>query len=373
MIISSREGKLKTSSTMKNKKPKLLMVCRTSFGYQVTLYHWCKNLRHTYDITYICLNDRFAREEIALSGVRVKYVFSTSHKLIRGIKYIFESLKEITKNYDLCIIEYFTGCVFLRWFRPFANLILDIQTGSINNSKTKRICDNLLLRIEAFHFKNKTILSERLSNKLKLGGTHIVPLGAHVISEKQKKFSRIDLVYVGTLQNRRIEKTVLGFDKFYQEYKNKYDFSYTIIGRGADNEEDELRELVKSLALQGVVEIVGYVKNEDLKVFLDSCNVGVSFIPITEYYDLQPPTKTFEYLMSGMPVIATKTSENCRVVNNNNGVLINDTIEGFYQGLTELYKRRNDFKSDQIRSTVKEYTWENIAINNLKPYLDELH
>lgn len=41
---------------------------------------------------------------------------------------------------------------------------------------------------------------------------------------------------------------------------------------------------------------------------------------MTEYYDSQPPTKTFEYALSGLYVLATKTRENEKVITNDNGV-----------------------------------------------------
>jgi len=42
------------------------------------------------------------------------------------------------------------------------------------------------------------------------------------------------------------------------------------------------------------------------------------------YYDCQPATKTFEYILSGMVCIATSTYENKKLINNINGVLCND-------------------------------------------------
>ena len=90
---------------------------------------------------------------------------------------------------------------------------------------------------------------------------------------------------------------------------------------------------------------------------------------MTPYFDCQPPTKTFEYLLSGMPVIATATYENSLVVNDGNGVLINDTADSFCEGLEKLANNRVVYNSEKILTTCKQYTWENIIHNDLKSYL----
>jgi glycosyltransferase involved in cell wall biosynthesis len=95
-------------------------------------------------------------------------------------------------------------------------------------------------------------------------------------------------------------------------------------------------------------------------------------VPITPYYDFQPVTKLYEYMLSGMPVIATNTHENRLVVNDDNGVLINDTPEDFCNGLAKICENRNSYNSLDIRKTVESYTWENIVNTILKPYLLKL-
>jgi glycosyltransferase involved in cell wall biosynthesis len=148
--------------------------------------------------------------------------------------------------------------------------------------------------------------------------------------------------------------------------------SYTIIGSGYNNEEEGLKNLVREEGLEGVVKIVGYIPTNRLAPFFDEANVGVSFIPLTDYYDVQPPTKTFEYLLSGLPVIATHTSENRRLIDDINGILIEDTTEGFYQGLLELYERRYMFNAEEIRTRAQVHTWEQITTQRLIPLLNSI-
>ena len=73
-----------------------------------------------------------------------------------------------------------------------------------------------------------------------------------------------------------------------------------------------------------------------------------------------------------MPVIATHTSENKKVVHTKNGVLVGDSKENFYSGLKEIFEKKHLFDSSKIRNEAISYTWENIVIKNLKPYLERI-
>ena len=95
--------------------------------------------------------------------------------------------------------------------------------------------------------------------------------------------------------------------------------------------------------------MAGHLKHDDLLPFWKRYNVGVSFVPVNEIYAVQPPTKTFEYLLAGMPVIATGTSENRRVVSEKNGLIVKDTAETLFQGLQHLYAKRKAFSLERLR------------------------
>jgi len=140
---------------------------------------------------------------------------------------------------------------------------------------------------------------------------------------------------------------------------------YTIIGKGWHKEEEILLKFVNQLKLQKHIELIGYVANNELQPYYEKANVGVSYIPMTPYYEFQPATKTFEYLMAGMPVIATKTYENKQVVNQQNGVLIKDTPESFAKGIEQMFNQHSFFIENTIRQSVEGYEWSKI-IQNMK-------
>jgi len=218
------------------------------------------------------------------------------------------------------------------------------------------------------------VISSNLAKRLGLLGpkVHILPLGADVISPTDKEFDTLRLIYVGTLHNRRIDDTIIGFHRFFLEFHDRIQCTYKIIGSGYRGEEEDLRRLVRRLDLQSVVEVLGRIPHEELRPYFDASNVGIAYIPITKMYDVQPPTKTFEYLLSGMAIIATSTTENMRLVNMKNGVLVEDNAESFCAGLKQIYERRKGFDSSSIRDEGRPYMWKTIVENNLHPYLERL-
>jgi len=358
-------------------KKNLVIINQAQFGYHLDTYFYCKYLRDQISVKYICWDHTLPK--VKMKNVEIIYVNRDSCTIKRSVMFIKTVVKEINDYktlYDLIIfIKYFKiVSLLLRLIKPDNLYIFDIRTSSVSRIKIIRMIYNSLMIFESYFFQHITIISNGLAKKLSLQRkAHILPLGAEVISTQSKILSfELNLIYVGTLYNRNIEDTLAGFKEFYNKYKTKINMTYTIIGAGIDNEEEELKAFVRKNHLSSVVRIVGQVKHQELKEYFDASNVGVSYIPITEYFDSQPATKTFEYLMSGMPVIATATTENKAIINKSNGVIINDSPHCFLKGLVEIFNKKENYDSATIRKSVEKYTWENIT-NALYLYLIDIY
>ena len=268
-------------------------------------------------------------------------------------------------------IVYFPGCSLLRYMGARTRLVVDIRTGSIRENPLARWWEEWLMRKECTRFQNICVVSRSLAERLRLplNKAHVLPLGAERMRLKAKQFDRLDLLYVGTLDGRRIEDTVIGFERFLQDYGSEITLTYTIVGDGHKGQLETLRRMVRAKGLDRIVSLPGFVHKTQLESTFDRCNVGVSYVPINETYNCQPVTKTFEYLFAGMPTMATATTENKRVVNRVNGVLIQDTPEGFYSGLKEIYARRDEFDSDKVCRCCPESSWDRIVGLNFIPYI----
>lgn len=354
-------------------KKKIILINDRQFGYHNDTYFYCKYLGNNFDITYLCRDYNYKKN--SLKNIKVIYISRNGSKVERYIRFITKIIKEIKKiNYDLIFIKYVKGCSVLKIIYPKKKYILDIRSGSVNKKYFSRLVFNSLVRFESFFFENITIISKSLADYLKLNQNKIqvLPVGSRIISQTAKSFDEFNLLYVGALHNRNIEQTITGFDKFYNEFKGKINLQYTIIGYGNEQDEKNIIKIIKEKKLENVVQFLGLIPYNQIKSYFDSHNIGISFIPITDYFDPQPPIKTFDYILSGMAVLGTSTKENRKIINEINGILITDNYDAFYNGLKKLFYNRKLYNSKEIRKTCQSNLIENVVNKNLKEYIENI-
>lgn len=348
----------------------VIIVSSAQFGYHIDTYYYCKYLKHKCRVTYIGWDLGFA--PIAMDGIQVISV-NRQGGLIRAIRFL-TAFWNLTKNKEAIIfVKYFKFVSWLiRLMRPKNAMVLDIRTGSVEKNILARKFYDTVLKIEALFYENITVISSGLSKKLGLAKkAEILPLGAEVISSTDKVFNDLKILYVGTLYNRNLEKVIYGLKKYLSQSETPEKVALTIVGDGLPGQLDRLIMETERCGISEVVKFKGRVPHDQLKPLFDTHNVGLSYIPLTAYFDDQPPTKTYEYLMSGMPVIATKTSANQLIINHENGVLIGDAPQDICTGIKLIEQKMDRFCSKSIRMSAQDYQWQRI-VENLHTYLCNL-
>lgn len=347
-----------------------MIINQQQFGYHSDTYYYCKYLSTKKDVTYICWD--YGLKKLTLPDVRILYVSRRGNLPRRNFRFILQARREVCKGHDYHFVKYFNGCLLLMLLSGRTNFLLDIRSWSVLAKKSSRMAYNLCLKLEMTFFRHVSVISKSLADRLNvLQRATILPLGADILSSKAKSFNKLNILYVGTLYNRNLDQVLKGFAFFLKNHQPKIPVHFTLIGSGLGTEEEQLKDLVRELKIQTAVDVIGQVPHDELTPYFDTHNIGVSYIPITDYFDVQPPTKTFEYMLSGMPVIATGTYENQKIITNENGVLIRDTAEGFYHGLVQMYQNLHAFDSNRIRDNARSHTWKNI-VDILDETLDRL-
>lgn len=344
-----------------NKKPRLLIIHKNQFGYHTGNFEMTTRLAGRYDITFICFDSGLKR--VPTEKINIKYVSANGGYFKRGYHFLKACFCEFKNPYDSIFITYFLSSSLLAIFSR-KKIIIDFRTGAVNKKLWKRRLNDGIAMLEAKAFAHVTLISEGLRVLLKVSEekSSILPLGANVISAENKTFKTPKLFYIGTLNNRNIEQTILGVSSFLnQNPKYKTSLEYNIVGSGFNNEEKKLSQLVTELKLENNIILHGRKSHDEVQALFDSSNIGVSYVPMTQYYDHQPPTKTYEYILSGMACLATATSENKKCIQVNNGILIEDTASAFTDGLEKLVNNFDEFDSVRIRETLKDHTWEKIS------------
>lgn len=347
---------------------KLLIIHKKQFGYHTDTFEISRTLNSQLEITYVCFDSNMPK--ITMPKVDIIYVDSKGSFMRRALRFIEISNNFIKKDFNYVFLGYFSFCSILKILSS-KNIILDFRTGSVNKSNLKRYLDDSLKSLEAKLFNRITVISEGIRKKLYISKqkTYILPLGANELSNKLKSFKTPKLFYIGTFNNREVHKTILGVALFLEKFpKLKEHLTYDIVGFGYEREEINLNDIINELKLSNNIMLHGRKSHEDVKYLFDECNIGISFIPITSYYDHQPPTKTFEYILAGMICMATSTKENEKYINEKNGVLHLDNPQSFSLALEKTISDFNIYTSKSIRETLKQNTWENIA-SNFKTYV----
>lgn len=345
-------------------KPTLIFIGAKQFGYHTDAYKLARYLKESFDIIYICLDCNM--EKIVIDGVDVRYVSGDGRSIVRLWRLIYFSLNVI-RDYPFAFVFliYFPLCSFVSILSR-RKIVVDFRSGSVAALKLVRSLRDILSTVESRFFSRVSVISLGLAKTLHIQKKKmfILPLGSDIISSKPKLFDSPRLFYIGTFGNRNLHHVFLGLSMAIKEKPDlRAVISFDVVGFGYRGEERGLRKLVGDLGLQGIVRFHGRLSHDDAKMFFDKSNIGISYVPITDYYDHQPPTKTYEYILSGIPVIATATSENARLISSVNGVLCQDTPDSFANALLICISKFPEYESEVIRATLSGATWENIASN----------
>ena len=345
----------------------ILLLDREQYGYHIDTLKYCDFLSLNYQVTLFCINNKLPK--VKEKNINVEYSPYFRNEKIRTAMFLLLCIVKMIRLHGIVFIHYFPYCYILKILFPHKKMVLDIRTLSVSeNLKQRQNFDNHL-KHACSKFKYVSVISKGVADILGVHDYFLLPLGAEHISSVQKKYQKLRLLYVGTFYNRHLEKTIEGLFLFLKN-NPKVDIKYQIIGFGEG--EDVVKQSISQYKLNKNVEFLGRKQYSELKQYFDIANIGVSFVPITDYYNYQPPTKTFEYVLSGLYCIATKTEANKEVISDVNGVLINDTSGDFCNALEIVYQKRQYIREAAVRQSLDDYTWNNLLNKYFTPILKVL-
>lgn len=353
-------------------KRRLLIVNGNQFGYSAGHYYYCKYLRKHFDIHFICFDRGLPK--IDLDEIKIEYIPFERNKFVRLYKFIWLSLKRswILKPYYLLVV-YFNFCFLLGLMAKSKHKVLDIRTGDLSHRKFIRLLKNKMIRIQAIFFQKKIILSESLRKLLRIGAENvlILPLGAELIDSGSHDYRNMNLLYVGTFDSRRISESIKGISIFLKKFPTKnVGIRYKLIGFGSTHEIDEIKSTIENLHLEEIVSLEGRKNHSQLHYYFSWANVGVSYVPINEAFNVQPPTKIYEYAINGLFTIATATDESKLIIKESNGILCDDSAESFADALEECQIKLPLINESAVRESLSENSWVKLVNNKLIPFLN---
>lgn len=355
---------------VRKRRPSILFVSWLQFGYHTDSFEYCRYLRERFDLSYLSADQGLPRKQ--MSGVDVSYCGSRMLGKIEP-RLAIDAVRLLRERpFDLAFLQRFKfGCA-VRRCRPSVPMVFDVRSGSIEPGPVQRSVQNAIVRWNARCFRHITVISKGLARQLRLPRrAHVLPLGASCVEDfAQPHRDSLRLIYVGTFTNRALHRTVEGIGMHTR--RESTPLHYSIVGFGSHDERAEIRDAIRRLGLESMVDLYDRVDHEEIPALLRAHNVGVAFTPRVPWYEYQPSTKVFEYLQNGLLCIATDNVANREVVSDRNGVLIEDSPEGFACGLRAAAKMLPTWQPESVAETVRRSTWERIVRGNLEPYLSEI-
>lgn len=342
-------------------KKRIIIASNFQFGYLTDDLRMCEELsKKGYEIFFISYDQEFPlyNSYKNQTNIHIKKINKFSR-----IIYIIKLIKLVQKkNPDLIFIRYFTGCGFLRFFKFAKKIILDIRTGAVTENEKFNNNYNHKLKRQCSYFNRITVIDKNLADDLGISQSYVLPLGSKkMVNEYTKPLNQFNLLYVGTFEGRNIPKLINGYYKFYTRNKTRgKEINLSIVGYSIDKKyEEEIKAIVNELP-DCNIKLFGKINNDDLGEIMKDIHVGISYIPIEDRFQYQPPTKTYEYIVNGLVCLATSTEANKKVINNENGLLVGDTIEEISQGIEYLYNNIDKYSYSEIANNSSNYSWENI-------------
>jgi hypothetical protein len=348
-------------------KKNILIVNTIQYGYHTDSMMYCRYINKSqFNVTYFCFDMGFPKTET--KDLAIVYVPINRNKIVRYYIFTKSLFHYLNRTKFHCVFHIYNKFTLLmRLFCIKFDFILDIRTGSLSQTEIVRKWKNFEITFTALFYKKVSVISESLRKELGISKKkyQYLPLGGQYINSPKKSFTNINLLYIGTLDQRNIHETVSGVACFKKKYPN-ITITYDIVGAGNTQTTQKLATGINQNNLQDIVIHHGRKKHNDLIDFFYRCNVGVVYVPITKWYNFQPATKLFECVLAGMPVIATNTFENKISLKENSGILCDDHAEGFCRAISEIYNNQLLWDSDKIKEMYKTSTWEYIVKNNFE-------
>ena len=304
----------------------LIIINHKQWGYHTDTYKYCQYTKHK-EIIYICQDQGRTRFN-EFDWVKVQYVPSSSvFQFILRVNFITKDLSPSS-----VFVVHFKFCSLLRLS---SRAILDIRTLPVNKFWSRRCLEWLIMKWDIIFFRNVSVIAPFMISKLLLKNASVIPLGGEqVVNYGGSK----DIVYVGTFYNRKIHEVVRGFGLLLRHDHN-FEGDLILIGKGLDSEQELIDSEIKALGVYSSrVKSLGWKSQAEVKTILSQSYLGISYVPLVKYFNYQPPTKTYEYLMAGLKVVATNTVANRDILASDNlGTLCRDNPTSLFLALVWNY------------------------------------
>jgi glycosyltransferase involved in cell wall biosynthesis len=170
----------------------------------------------------------------------------------------------------------------------------------------------------------------------------------------------LELIYVGTVSKARGRDVMLEALKCAN--RNGTIARLTMVGASAD-EVDYCCGYARDLGIADAVRIHGRVDGAAIPAFLKTADVGLCLWEDQPWWRFNPPTKLFEYLAAGLPVLASDICTHTQYVSDwHNGLIFKYDSQSLARAIRKLWHRRTELLGLKwhARESGKQYLWDKL-------------
>jgi len=255
---------------------------------------------------------------------------------------------------DTALFSYFpsrlTGCKFVFDLFDFIcgdpknlaqRIVRCVEIWLINRADVTIICtEQRRKQIRGTHPKQLLVIHNSPDESL-------ISDNVSLIVNKEK----LSVVYVGVLLKNRLLKEIVNY------FTKHPEMDFYIGGFGIM--EDYVR---KAANRYDNIHFVGRIPYEETLALEQQCDVMIAvYDPSIENHQMAAPNKFYESLMLGKPIIMAKGTGMSDVVEENNiGVLIDYSEDGFAEGIRKIVERKDDWNEMSVqmnRLYEDKYSW----------------
>lgn len=181
------------------------------------------------------------------------------------------------------------------------------------------------------------------------------------------------ILYIGAMDKlRHLDILIHAFSKV-REHKDNV--KLLMVGEGDDK--INLEKLASTFGIQNDVIFTGQVSYFDVPYFIAAANVCLCPVPPLSIYKVSSPTKMFEYMAMGKPVVANEEIPEQKEVieESGGGVLVKFGYESFAEGIIKLLEDPEGAKERGIKGNewvVRNRSYEMMAREVEKRYYELL-
>ncbi len=108
-------------------------------------------------------------------------------------------------------------------------------------------------------------------------------------------------------------------------------------------EQKDLKLTCRNLGIQADVIFTGHLDRNELQDYLSYCDISISAIPPESYYKVSSPTKLYESLGNGIPVVANRgiLEQEKVILESGGGILADYETESFSAAIVRLLNDKN--------------------------------